>query len=506
MSSNVAPTATTTAALEPKSPGIHHHESNTRNIEDCKEKLLSCSRHIITLTPIPYAREKLVELRLAQASPCNGTPPKSVKLSCPINQSHYSSVTLGRNTHTNICDVSVSRTLAEVVILPNGSGFVSMKKRPEDHRVHLNGKKVAGKMNEFIPLANGSMLSLFEDRYSYRVGLQFIPADGTSDRSDTLAPASAIESVPAMASISTSNKDIHLQQRYTCPSLLHEVNRSQSRRRQQPHNKLNPTNQHRLPNNTSRDNRMNAPQKCRKKINNLSNLSKKRPNLGPQEVTIDDTDEDDTNDNLHEQQQQEDDEDDISVSCSKSQKLMVEEMTCSICMDIIVKSTFCIPCGHVFCRQCVENLKPTGSTCTKKNDKRKKHECPNCRKDITSLMFTFHTDNIILSMVKRGDFEVDDALHFLKRSEIKLSDLEMKAVLGEKNALKRKNNTKFTVDQRNKAGKKRKNLDENKTKQRQQQRRAVDIINSQSINLRLVSQERVSGTSGNGLNDAIFIE
>jgi len=92
---------------------------------------------------------------------------------------------------------------------------------------------------------------------------------------------------------------------------------------------------------------------------------------------------------------------------------MVEECVCSVCMDIMVNAHVSNPCGHVFCIDCVKELK----------------NCPNCRTHVTSWVGMKKLDGLILNMVKRGDFDEDDVNHFLTRMpHVTLSENEWKCI------------------------------------------------------------------------------
>ena len=109
-----------------------------------------------------------------------------------------------------------------------------------------------------------------------------------------------------------------------------------------------------------------------------------------------------------------------------SRESMTEEVTCSICMDIIVKATVTNPCGHLFCASCLTNVMntPTAAKSVPTNPRKRSAsptiECPVCRTNITSTTQCPPMDNIILGMAMRGDFPQDDFDHFIKRANIKL--------------------------------------------------------------------------------------
>ena len=95
-------------------------------------------------------------------------------------------------------------------------------------------------------------------------------------------------------------------------------------------------------------------------------------------------------------------------------KVMTDEVTCSICMDIIVKATVSNPCGHLFCARCLKRAL-SNTEC-----------CPVCRTRITSRTRSIAIDNIIRSMAMRGDFTISDFQNYLARSSTKLSKKEVR--------------------------------------------------------------------------------
>lgn len=115
------------------------------------------------------------------------------------------------------------------------------------------------------------------------------------------------------------------------------------------------------------------------------------------------------------QQQQEIDKDSVALmtTVKKARELMTHEMSCSVCMDIILKTTVCNPCGHLFCNSCIKDVM------------RKNRECPNCRTRIQNISRIMQTDSVILGMVMRGEFTQDDCLHYLQRSGTKVTKNEV---------------------------------------------------------------------------------
>ena len=108
-----------------------------------------------------------------------------------------------------------------------------------------------------------------------------------------------------------------------------------------------------------------------------------------------------------------DNEKETNMLIQTSRKSMVDEVQCSICMDIIVKASISNPCGHIFCFSCLSNAM------------RKSKDCPVCRTAIESTTTSAALDNIIFGMAMRGDFQVDDLTYYLQRSGTKLARKEV---------------------------------------------------------------------------------
>ena len=60
-----------------------------------------------------------------------------------------------------------------------------------------------------------------------------------------------------------------------------------------------------------------------------------------------------------------------------------EECMCAVCMEIMVQSTAVVPCGHLYCKECLVGIT----------------ECPNCRLGIQSTLPVKTMDNVIDKLV-----------------------------------------------------------------------------------------------------------
>lgn len=246
------------------------------------------------------------------------------------------SVLLGRNQITGITQSSVSRALCEISFsrreqqVNNNSNsdqsslvaYLSMRKAPSQHAVHIDGKLVSQPLGRTIPINDGSIISLWGScTFAYRV--QIRNEDIQQHKSDEPPKKRR-----ATASPSSPKK----------PSATHEIRK-------------------------------------------------------------------------------------------RGHQLMVGEQTCSLCMDILIKSTFAYPCSHAFCSECTEQCVD--------------NTCPNCRGKVEGWMPARAYDTIIWATALQGCFDRDDAIAYLERrkenGEQDPTDEEKACILGDAEAKKGSN-------------------------------------------------------------------
>lgn len=124
---------------------------------------------------------------------------------------------------------------------------------------------------------------------------------------------------------------------------------------------------------------------------------------------------------------------------------ILDDVTCSICMEILVHTHVANPCGHIFCKSCIERIPsvPRKRYMTK--------SCPTCRKEITSLSWARSYDNIIWNMVLMGEIFGDgmhgeeDLNQYLLRCGRSIDDLseEEKACIYQRCKKKKRRRTDF---------------------------------------------------------------
>ena len=126
----------------------------------------------------------------------------------------------------------------------------------------------------------------------------------------------------------------------------------------------------------------------------------------------------------------------IKQTIQNARHSMAEEFTCSICMEILVKSHVCHPCGHLFCESCIPCIDEynTNNNRNLKGRKKKQLSCPTCRACPIKLSSLKALDNVIWTMTLQGGyyFSKDDVEHYLKRigKEDDLTPIENDCIFG----------------------------------------------------------------------------
>jgi len=99
---------------------------------------------------------------------------------------------------------------------------------------------------------------------------------------------------------------------------------------------------------------------------------------------------------------------------------MMDELICSICMNVIWKASLVVPCKHLYCKSCIEQV------CTRANGGR--GSCPKCRGPVKQIVEVPHTDTMIFCMIRAGEFDADDTQDFLERSGKRLTKTEVSSI------------------------------------------------------------------------------
>lgn len=230
------------------------------------------------------------------------------------------SVLLGRNERTAIKKTVVSRALCEISFSRRDSAmnkqnaeslvaYLSMRKAPNQHAVHIDGRVVTEPLGRTVPIKDGAMISLYgQCTYAYLVQIR------NEDMSKSEEP-------PA-------------KRRATSPS-------------------------------------------------------PKKPSASR----------------------------DIQ---KRGHQLVVGEQTCSLCMEILIKTTFAVPCSHAFCSECTVQCN---------------NVCPNCRGKVREWMPARAYDSMIWGTALLGLLDKNDAIAYLERrkenGEEDPTEEEKASILGE---------------------------------------------------------------------------
>eukprot|EP00557_Chaetoceros_sp_GSL56_P002355 CAMPEP_0176488114 /NCGR_PEP_ID=MMETSP0200_2-20121128/6531_1 /TAXON_ID=947934 /ORGANISM="Chaetoceros sp., Strain GSL56" /LENGTH=515 /DNA_ID=CAMNT_0017885065 /DNA_START=220 /DNA_END=1767 /DNA_ORIENTATION=+ len=108
---------------------------------------------------------------------------------------------------------------------------------------------------------------------------------------------------------------------------------------------------------------------------------------------------------------------------SMARQHILDDVSCTICMEILVHTHVANPCGHVFCKSCIDRIPSV------RHKRYMTKSCPSCRKEITSLSWARSYDNIIWNMVLMGEIfgegvhGEEDLKQFMIRSGKNLNDL-----------------------------------------------------------------------------------
>jgi len=139
------------------------------------------------------------------------------------------------------------------------------------------------------------------------------------------------------------------------------------------------------------------------------------------------------------QRQQQQKSKDIDQQQLTARNHTLDELTCSICMEILVKTHVSHPCGHVFCGPCIEKVMLASNSPADGGGPNhplfhafqpppKLKSCPTCRVEITNCTLMRSYDNVIWNMILMGNFfsgaEAEgDLKHYLHRCGRKISSL-----------------------------------------------------------------------------------
>lgn len=82
-----------------------------------------------------------------------------------------------------------------------------------------------------------------------------------------------------------------------------------------------------------------------------------------------------------------------------------DEITCSVCLDILVRPITLVPCGHTFCQPCWSTAKRT--------------DCPECRVTVKCFVPARQIDNMVATLASVPNLlDDDDRQVYLERTEL----------------------------------------------------------------------------------------
>jgi Zn-finger nucleic acid-binding protein len=85
-------------------------------------------------------------------------------------------------------------------------------------------------------------------------------------------------------------------------------------------------------------------------------------------------------------------------------KMVLDQMCCAICLDILVNPQTIVPCGHTYCGSCLTEI----------------DNCPECRGSITSRVPALQLNGLIESLVQQqvpNMFNPSDLEHYQERKK-----------------------------------------------------------------------------------------
>jgi len=98
-----------------------------------------------------------------------------------------------------------------------------------------------------------------------------------------------------------------------------------------------------------------------------------------------------------------------AAATAQHKSAIADEFCCAYCLEILVHATTIVPCGHSFCRGCLENAT----------------ECPTCRGAVQTTVHCRSLDNAIATMVAHPEvsvFAADDMEKYTERAEASSSN------------------------------------------------------------------------------------
>lgn len=309
---------------------------------------------------------------------------------------------IGRNMWTRVYDTKVSRNLGRLEFRQNGHGrpilVLKVDQSNRYHKVCVNRERVI--MNE-QDIHHGDVISLFADKYRYCVKIidhQDLPQ---LDRIGMQNVANYFPFANDVADVNADTQELCLPNGDFDPAEKTEETSSSS----------------------------GAAAPSVEQVDQASSIDNHDTKLPPKdELTTESqctaassTNTESKKRSLEESQE----ESEVDKIQERSRSQILDELSCTICFEILVHTHVANPCGHVFCKSCISHL-PSEAISNRRYATKK---CPCCRNEVTSFSWAKSYDNIIWNMVLMGEI-FGDGMHgqddlnvFLRRSGKSMKDL-----------------------------------------------------------------------------------
>lgn len=99
----------------------------------------------------------------------------------------------------------------------------------------------------------------------------------------------------------------------------------------------------------------------------------------------------------------------------RAHELEVGELTCAMCLEVLVRATCAYPCMHAFCAECARGVADALDAPGRARTRTHKGTCITCRGKVEGWGAARSFDTIVWATALQGKFARDDAEHYLER-------------------------------------------------------------------------------------------
>ncbi|GFH55951.1 hypothetical protein CTEN210_12427 [Chaetoceros tenuissimus] len=350
-------------------------------------------RPLLVMTYPPPTKE------LQEPPPVKGGPMDSSE-TIRRNQGVYP-LHIGRNMWTRVYDTKVSRNLGRLEFRENGHGrpilVLKVDQSNRYHKVCVNRERVV--MNE-QDIHHGDVLSLFGDKYRYCV--KIIDHQDMPEVNNRVGMQNVANYFPFANGVADVNADT--QELFVADGDFVSAEKTEE-------------------SSSSGAAATSAEQVDQASLDNHDTKLPPKDELATESqcTAASSTNTESKKRSLEESQQ----ESEVDKIQERSRSQILDELSCTICFEILVHTHVANPCGHVFCKSCISHLPSEASS----NRRYATKKCPCCRKEVTSFSWAKSYDNIIWNMVLMGEI-FGDGMHgqddlnvFLRRCGKSMKDL-----------------------------------------------------------------------------------